>query len=153
MNGQPAVVLSLKAPLKKNTNEVIGILGISIDITRQKRAEEKLIQANENAQAANQVKIEFLENMRHDIRTPLTGIVGCAQAIKDNLQDPSKLTDYANHLMTSSQALANLLNEVLESIGVSTGTLPLLKKRFNLLEKLQSVIALNQARAKKKQLV
>lgn len=91
VNGKPATMLSLKAPLKDTKGFIIGVLGISVDISKQKEAESKLIQALAAAEAANQAKTEFLENMRHDIRTPLAGITGCAEAIKSLIQDPKQL--------------------------------------------------------------
>lgn len=155
VNGQPAIVLSLKVPLKEATGKTVGVLGISVDITQQKRAEAKLIQSKEAAEAANHVKLEFLENMRHDLRTPLVGIIGCANAIRDKLEDIPNTTEiksYAMDLVTSSQALLNLLNNVLDSIKVTSGSIPLLKERFNLKDILLQIIHLNQARAKERAL-
>lgn len=155
VNGQPAIVLSLKVPLKERSGITVGILGISVDITQQKRAEAKLMQAKEAVEAANHVKLEFLENMRHDLRTPLVGIIGCANAIKDkleNIPNSTEINSYAADLVTSSQALLNLLNDVLDSIKVATGTIPILKKRFHLNDILLEIIQLNQARAKEKAL-
>ena len=53
--------------------------------------------------------------MRHDIRTPLTGIVGFANIIADEAKDP-KIKEYAENLTASSNALHDLLNEILEII-------------------------------------
>jgi len=52
---------------------MFGILGISIDITEIEQLQKSLIDAKKAAEAASQAKTEFLEHMRHDIRTPLTG--------------------------------------------------------------------------------
>ena len=80
--GENVFYLSKKVPLKNKSNEVVGILGISFDITAQKRMEETLRKAKETSEAASQAKTEFLENMRHDIRTPLSGIVGFSEILK-----------------------------------------------------------------------
>ena len=105
--------------------------------------------------AANKAKTEFLENIRHDIRTPLVGIAGCAHAIKDNIDDPHKIEqvkEYADILITSRYALTILLNEILETIKVTPGEIPLVKRKFDLKEKLLTIIDLNQAKARQKNL-
>ena len=60
--------LSQKVPLKNKKGEVIGILGISIDITEQKRLEA--------------IKDDFISNMQHDIRTPFAGISAVADLFR-----------------------------------------------------------------------
>ena len=93
--------------------------------------------------------------MRHDIRTPLVGIIGSAHDIKKNINNHQKIdevTESVEHLITSSVELFHLLNEILEIIKVASGDMPLTKKKFNLKEKLLHIIALNQATAYHKQL-
>jgi two-component system aerobic respiration control sensor histidine kinase ArcB len=151
INGEPAVVISLKTPMKDKWGKTSGILGISLDVTEQKKTEKRLIQAKEALEVANEAKQEFLQNMRHDIRTPLAGIVGCAEIIKEITQD-QKVKEYAEHLVDSSQALTSLLNEVLELIQVGSQHRPLLKQKFNLAKLLERIISLNQARSAQKNL-
>ena len=74
VDGKNAIVLSHKSPMRNKQGEITGILGISIDISDRKKIEIDLQRAKELAEAASKAKTEFLENMRHDIRTPLTGI-------------------------------------------------------------------------------
>ena len=63
--------------------------------------------------------------MRHDIRTPVSGIVGCAQIIQSQADNPEKVAEYAENLVQSSEALLDFLNKVLEGIKVATGEVPL----------------------------
>jgi two-component system aerobic respiration control sensor histidine kinase ArcB len=151
IDGEPAVVISLKTPMKDKGGQPSGILGISLDVTEQKKTEKRLIQAKEALEVANEAKQEFLQNMRHDIRTPLSGIVGCAEIIKEITHD-QKVKEYAEHLVDSSRALTSLLNEVLELIQVGSQHRPLLKQKFNLKALLERIISLNQARAAQKNL-
>ncbi len=144
--------LTSRVPLFDKKNNVIGVVGISTNITDRKRTEQDLKIAKEKAEIANKAKTEFLENMRHDIRTPLSGIVGCAQLIQMQANNPKKVAEYADDLVQSSDALLGLLNKVLESIQVASGEIPLLKKRFNLRRALEQIVQLNKPQAKVKHL-
>ncbi|MCA0404264.1 MAG: response regulator [Proteobacteria bacterium] len=126
-------------------------MGNTIEITHIKKIEEELKLAKEKAEAANKAKIEFLENMRHDIRTPLSGIVGFAEILKSESKEPHT-KEYADNLIASSFALLDLMDDVLEAIRVSSGEIPLLKQKFDLKALLQNAINLNIAKAKSKKL-
>ena len=142
-------LLSYKVPLKNNQGGISGLLGLSVDISKQKDLERKLFKEKEITEAANKSKTEFLENMRHDIRTPLIGIMGFAEIIKSEASNP-KIKEYADNLVSSSHSLLDLLNEVLEAIKVNSGDIPILRKKFNLQKKLNDIILLNQAKASEK---
>lgn len=137
-NGDTAFYMTQKMPLFNEHGDIEGIMGASLDITKEIQAEL--------------ARTEFLENMRHDIRTPLTGIVGFANILKLEIKD-MRIKDYADNLVTSSHALLELLDEVLETVRVSSGEVPILKKKFNLKETLEQIIALNTAKARQKNLV
>lgn len=144
--------LSNKTPLRNKKGDIVGVVGISTDITKLKEAQLNLDLALKKAEAANQAKSEFLENMRHDIRTPVAGIVGCAQLIQAQVTNPTKITELANDLVESSDALSAFLNKVLESIKVASGEIPLLKKKFDLKKLLENSINLNKSYAVSKKL-
>ncbi|RAP34561.1 hybrid sensor histidine kinase/response regulator [Legionella quinlivanii] len=145
------VLLTSKVPLFDSNGKVDGVLAIYTDITEQKQMQHSLQDAKEKAEAASQAKTEFLENMRHDIRTPLTGIVGFADILKMETQNPH-LKEYVDNLVASSHALLELLDEILEAIRVSSGDIPMLRKKFNLKDSLQHIIELNRSKAAHKRL-
>ncbi|KTD54297.1 sensory histidine-kinase / response regulator [Legionella sainthelensi] len=151
VKGKDAIFLSHKLPIRNKNGEIIGVLGMSVDITERKKIEAELNIAKEKAETANRAKTEFLENMRHDIRTPLTGIVGFSDIIKEEAQNP-RLKEYADNLVASSHALLDFMDEVLEAIHVSSGEIPKVKKKFKLQNILQHLIDLNKAKAFSKRL-
>lgn len=143
---------SSRVPLfDQEHNEVIGVVGISVDITEQKQLLNDLKQAKERAESANEAKTEFLANMRHDIRTPLSGIVGFSEILKSEVNEP-RLKEYADNLIASSHALLTLLDEVLDAIKVSSGEIPVQKKKFNLANTLEHMTQLFAAKAAEKKL-
>jgi two-component system, OmpR family, aerobic respiration control sensor histidine kinase ArcB len=107
------IFLTQKSPLKGKFEKIIGVLGVSIDITELKNTQRKLKKSKILADAANQAKTEFLANMSHDIRTPLTGIIGLSQLLEQRLKILENKDDL--HLMyKASNQLLKLLNNVLD---------------------------------------
>lgn len=154
-DGRMIYFLTSRVPLFDPNNNVIGVVGISIDITDRKKMEENLIKAKEAAEAADKAKTEFLENMRHDIRTPLSGIIGCTTLIKENIDNPQKIAEvkeYVDNTLASSNTLLALLNSILQTLKIASGEIPRQKRKFDLREDLQKIIKLNQAKADQKKL-
>ena len=141
-----------KCPLKNHNGEIVGTFGCSVDITHIKALENELRIAKEKAEAASQAKSVFIANMSHDIRTPLTGIVGLSDILFDTvIKDEAK--EYARMLHLSGEQLLSLLNSVLdivssESIDQNTiETVP-----FNLHELLHNIFELELPALKLKNL-
>ncbi|CAM3046086.1 sensory box sensor histidine kinase/response regulator [Legionella steigerwaltii] len=109
------IYYSQKVPLRNQKNETIGVLGISLDITERKKMEVALRRAKENAEVANQAKTEFIENMSHDIHTPLSGIVGMSRLLEEKAEDPER-KQYARWIHESGEKLLDLLNGVMEIV-------------------------------------
>lgn len=134
--------LTSKEPLRDKNQNVIGIIGISLDITELKKLQDDLRKAKEEAEVANRAKTEFIANMSHDIRTPLTGVLGMAQMLKDTLEDP-KQKQYAQWLGDSGGQLLKMLNEVLDAISADSVNENKTKEEpFNLLEVINSTVEL-----------
>jgi PAS domain S-box-containing protein len=149
-DGEVRWIIDRGFPIYSSDGKCCGVTGVAVDITKDKLI-EILHKEKEKAEAADKIKTAFLENMRHDIRTPLAGITGFAETIKDETTEP-KIKEYAANLVTSSNALSSLLDSVLEATNVGSGEIPLLKKKFSLQEELDGVIQLNQAKAHQKNL-
>lgn len=148
-SGREVIMLTNKSPYFNRAKKIAGIVGTSTDITHRKYAERALQLAKEKAEAANRAKTLFLENIRHDIRTPLTGIIGCAQVLK-NVTSKEEMNRLIDSLLISSQALLQWLKHILDV--VQTGAMPRSAETFDLTKLLQEIIALNHSLALQKQL-
>ena len=115
-NGKTVTLLTNKIPLISKENVVVGLLGIFQDITARKEMERSLENAKNQAEAANYAKTEFIANMSHDIRTPLTGIIGMANLLEEGLQNPEE-KQYAKWINESGEQLLGLLNGILDVVS------------------------------------
>ncbi len=137
-NGKIIYFLTSRVPLYDQVGNIIGVVGISVDITDLKNAQASLKEAKEQAEKANQLKSEFIRNMEHDIRTPFGGIWGLANILYEREIDQTKkelLSDIAN----SAKELLDYCNSILDFSKVEAGTLPILEKKFNLRELINGV--------------
>ncbi|MBA2656733.1 MAG: PAS domain-containing protein, partial [Tatlockia sp.] len=85
--GETHYYLSKKVPLRNNVNEIMGLIGISIDVSEQKKMEKELIRAKEKSEAANYIMTEFIANMGHDLATPISDVGSIAQMLSYYIDD------------------------------------------------------------------
>lgn len=146
---QETIFLSQKTPLKDKQGKIVGILGISFDITEQKRLEKALIEAKETAESANQLKSEFIRNMEHDIRTPFSGILGMAKILDAIETDPVK-KQMISDIAVCAQELLNYSCSILDFSKIEAGILPVLSKKFYLKDLIDSLLNIELPAAKTK---
>ena len=132
-----------KRALRDEDNNIVGILGVYIDITERKKQEDLLKQSLEQVKQASQSKSAFIANMSHDLRTPLTGIMGMIQDMMSTAdqaslslheRQPTEAPDLLKNmihtvqrdsqlLMGSADELLQLCNEILEVARLESGKL------------------------------
>ena len=151
LDGHIATLLTNKVPMKDLSGNINGILGIYIDITELKETQAALKQAKEQAELANKVKTEFIANMSHDIRTPITGMLGLTQEIIDQTQDPLIRED-GELLIGATDELLQLLNEIIEIVKIESGKMMVEPESFDLAELVERNINLFRPAAQHKSL-
>ena len=99
---------------------VIGTRNIDDLIKKERMQEAKLKEAYIVAEEANKAKTDFLNNMSHDIRTPMNVILGYNALMKQYLTDPI-LVDYQNKIEQSGKLLLSIINNVLDMARIESG--------------------------------
>ncbi|KTC84422.1 MULTISPECIES: ATP-binding protein [Legionella] len=144
-NGIVFHFLTSRVPLRNMHGEIIGVAGISMDITALQNAKEK-------AEIASRAKSEFIANMSHDVRTPLTGIIGMARNLELHLKDVLAKED-AHLINESGEQLLDLLNGVLDIISAENiSEDDIHEECFDLRQSIESIAALEMPTLKLKDL-
>lgn len=123
------------------------------EISGQYRAKEKeLSDALALADQANRAKTTFLNNMSHDIRTPMNAIIGFTGLAMEHLDNKERARDYLSKISQSSNHLLSLINDVLDMSRIESGNMVIEEKPENLAEILHGLRNIIQADVHAKQL-
>jgi PAS domain S-box-containing protein len=148
-DGRKILLHTAKSPYLGQDGTLIGLLGISRDITDRKLAEEKLLLANAQVEAANIAKSQFLANMSHEIRTPMNGVIGMSGLLRD-----TELTGdqrrYVDTVCACGESLLSLINDILDFSKIEAKKLDLETLDFDLLNLLDDFVVTLAVRAHEK---
>lgn len=138
----PALVYS--APILEG-GKPIGMRSAIVDISDRKTVELQLIEAKEEAETANQAKSDFLASMSHELRTPLNAVLGFAQILQLDRQNPltTLQNEYLDGILDGGQHLLELVDEILDLAKIEADQLVLSPENVNACEIVADCIALS----------
>ncbi len=100
------------------------MIGIHIDITRQKEVQAELERSRDLSDRANRAKSEFLATMSHEIRTPMNGVIGVAHILLDTPLSVEQ-REYAETIKHSGELLLTLIDDILDFSKIEADRLEL----------------------------
>ncbi len=111
-----------------------------------------LSDALKQAQHANRAKTTFLNNMSHDIRTPMNAIMGFATLALNHLDNRELVKDYLSKILTSSKHLLSLINDVLDMSRIESGKVRIEEHECNLSDIMRDLKAIVHSDIKSKRI-
>ena len=144
---------------RREDGSPITFVGLFVDIDTEKKLAAQLEQQKANlqdalaaAQHANRAKTTFLNNMSHDIRTPMNAIIGFTSLAATHIDHPEQVQDYLAKITTSSNHLLSLINDVLDMSRIESGKVKIEEKEASLPEIMHDLKTIVQADITAKQL-
>lgn len=137
-DGTDVWVLVSGAPYYNEKNQIVGSMGIHLDITHQKQTELKLRAATKTAEESLESKDLFLANVSHEIRTPLNAIIGITELLLDD-ENNSKTQKHLEIIDASSNNLLRLINDILDLSKIKSEKLEFHQAPVNLKKKLGQI--------------
>ena len=110
--------------------------------------EEKL----QKAEAAEKAKTMFLSNMSHDIRTPMNAIIGFTTLAQTNIDNQERVQEYLAKIMSSSNHLLSLINDILDMSRIESGRLNIEEKECSISDIFRDMRNIIQNQMQSKQL-
>lgn len=129
-----------------------GLFTISRDITDRKKVEMALNEALIKSQASNRLRTAFIQNISHEVRTPLNGILGFGELLSEpGLSDELK-EQYYQMLYLSSTRLLNTITDYMDAALIESGNIEVIPVPVNLYKLISNLIPVYQELCKKKNL-
>ena len=138
-NGEVRHLQAAAHVLRGGDGRATRVIGVNLDLTQQRRADDALREAKQLAESANLAKSAFLANMSHEIRTPMNAILGMLALLRKTEMTPRQ-ADYAGKTEGAARSLLGLLNDILDFSKVEAGKMTLDAEPFPI-ERLMSDLA------------
>lgn len=129
------------SPYLDDNNNLIGIHGVTRDVTDKKKAKDELIKAKEKAEESDRLKSAFLSNMSHEIRTPMNGILGFASLLQRPNLTGEKQKEYIQLIEKSGVRMLNIINDIVDISRIESGQMPLYSDKVNLNELMENLFS------------
>ncbi len=131
---------------------IMGIRSADAEVREEEERRKILQDALAAAEHANRAKTTFLNNMSHDIRTPMNAIIGFTALAAAHIDNKKQVADYLGKISVSSEHLLSLINDVLDMSRIESGKVKIEERETHLPDLLHDLRTIIQANVHAKQL-
>lgn len=152
-NGTTFPVLLTINAIRNSAGEITGFMGIAIDISDRKKAEEDLLESLKKEKELNELKSRFVSMASHEFRTPLSTVLSSAYLIErySTTDDQLKREKHLQRIFSSVNMLTDILNDFLSVGKIEEGKIQVRLSQFNIQEMINEIKEEMKANLKKHQ--
>lgn len=139
-------------PVIQDDGQISHFIAIKQDVSKRKQAEEALRMAHEEALEANRLKTQLLANVSHDLRTPMSAIIGFTDMLRSGIFGDvnERQVEAATEIMDSANNLVSFVNNLIGQAQLETGKIVIKSRPFETSELLEAARTAGNLIAKKK---
>jgi PAS domain S-box-containing protein len=139
-------------PVRDASGVLRGFVKVTRDLTEHRRYESELEQARDEAVLANALKSKFVANVTHEIRTPLSGVVGLSELIAQDTNLDGQTREIGTRIFEASKQLLVILNDLLDFAKLEAGKIEVEHVPCDVAKVVDDVVGLAKALAEEKKL-
>lgn len=141
-DGNVRNIHSIGSPVFDAEGKLIKFVGSSQDVTERSLLEEQLRSQYEQLLKVDQLKNNFVNSVTHELKTPLTSIMGYAEFLDDEIGGPStsQQQEFIRQIQRGAKRLEYLLNDLLDIVRIEAGTFSLRVAPSDLVDRVRLVI-------------
>ena len=149
-----------KIPLRNTLGEVIGVIGVSTNISKLKATEKELIHANkeltlqneqqskqavkltlalEKAEESDRLKSAFLANMSHEIRTPMNGILGFAELLREPDLSEDDQKEFLSVIEKNMERMLDIISDIVEVSKIESGQINISIEEMDVNQQMENI--------------
>lgn len=140
-----------KVPFYNNDGTRKAMMVIAKDVTERHKMIDEIVNAKLVAENANRVKTLFFANISHELKNPLSGILGITELI-NNFDLPSSLKPYIENVNNSAITLSQIIGDILDLSKIEAGKIEINFTEVDLYETIREIIKSHSILATKKNL-
>jgi hypothetical protein len=120
-NGELYWERSSISPIFDTNGTITHYLAVKEDITERKKTEKELIEAKEKAEESDQLKSAFLNNISHEVRTPMNAIIGFSQLLSTNETSAETRNQFIEIIIRSTHQLLSIITQIIDMATIEAG--------------------------------
>ncbi|MFK5856153.1 MAG: PAS domain-containing sensor histidine kinase [Bacteroidota bacterium] len=152
LRGRHVWLETTSVPLRQDNEKIIGVLGLTRDITEYKKAEDALKESEKHLKELNATKDKFFSIIAHDLRSPFNNILGFSELLIENVNDfgVEDSEKYLSIINSSAKNTLILLDNILNWAKSQTGQISFKPEKIIFSDVILEIIQLNKSLAKTK---